>query len=99
MDNPMWKCDRCGADKSDLLGHAHDFVIDCPQCRPGPQGVPGCYPLDDPDERASDFTYSRESDVEPDANSMQKSMNEIDLGAPFIKVMRPDDPRMEQIQQ
>jgi len=31
-------CPRCGASRKELLGVVHDWINDCPECRPGPQG-------------------------------------------------------------
>ena len=40
-----WKwesvCPTCGSDRSSLLGSSHDYMIDCPKCRPGPSGRNG----------------------------------------------------------
>lgn len=44
------KCRRCGADKSGLLGAAHDFGSDCPKCRRGATGTPSYEPSETLDE-------------------------------------------------
>ena len=38
-------CPLCGADRSGLLGNAHDFMNDCPRCRGGPTGPTGPVPF------------------------------------------------------
>ena len=57
------RCPRCGADRSGLLGVAHDFGSDCPRCR-GPATGPTCHvgsrgPKDPPSLRPYTPTSAR----------------------------------------